>query len=317
VSSVRSVRFAVSIPQLDTTGFDADGVRSYLARAEEAGFESGWTIEQTIGATAMIAPLPLLAYAAACTERLRLGVGVVVSSQHDPVHLAGTVTAIDRLSHGRLDVGISAGGGFRNFAAFGVDRDSFVSYFTEGLQLMKAAWSDDVRVTFHGRFRDLDGIDLAPKPVQRPHPPIWFGASAPASIARAVKHGDGYLGAGSSTTAKFAEQVRMVRSSLADQGRAEADFPIAKRVYLAVDPDAARAKDHVSTGLRRIYGTVADIDEVAVAGTPDDVIAGLREVEAAGAGMIVLNPLGADVPDDREQLERLIADVLPAWSSGA
>jgi probable F420-dependent oxidoreductase len=311
------VRFAVSIPQLDTSGFDATGVRSYLARAEEVGFTSAWTIEQTIGPTPLLAPLPLLAYAAACTERLRLGVGVLVTSQHDPVQLAATIASIDRLSHGRLDVGISAGGGFRNFSAFGVDRDSFVSYFTEGVQLMKAAWSDDVSITFHGRFRELDAVDLAPKPVQRPHPPLWFGASAPSSIARAVTHGDAYLGAGSSTTAKFAEQVRMVRGELARQGRSEHEFPIGKRVYLAVDPDATRAREHVSNGLRRIYGKVDGLDAVAVAGTPDDVVAGLREVEAAGAEMIVLNPLGADVPDDREQLERLLADVLPAWNFGA
>jgi alkanesulfonate monooxygenase SsuD/methylene tetrahydromethanopterin reductase-like flavin-dependent oxidoreductase (luciferase family) len=136
------MRFAISIPQLDTGAFDAPGVKSYLARAEELGFESGWTIEQTIGPTPIIAPLEMLAYAAACTERLRLCVGVLVSSQHDPVHLAEAITALDRLSHGRLEVGLSAGGGFRNFAAFGVDRDTFVSYFNEGLELMKAAWSD-------------------------------------------------------------------------------------------------------------------------------------------------------------------------------
>ncbi len=311
------MRFAVSIPQLDTSGFDAVGIRSYLARAEDVGFESAWTIEQTLGPTPMIAPMPLLAYAAACTERLRLGVGVLVTSQHDPVHLAGEIASVDRLSHGRLEVGISAGGGFRNFTAFGVDRDTFVAYFTEGLQLMKATWADDVAVTFHGRFRELDAVEIAPKPVQRPHPPIWFGASAPASIARAVRHGDGYLGAGSSTTAKFAEQVQLVRTQLAEQGRAEADFPIAKRIYLAVDTDAARAREHVSAGLHRIYGAAPGIEEVAVAGTADDVIAGLRAVEAAGAELVVLNPLGADVSDDREQIERLLADVLPAWQFGA
>jgi alkanesulfonate monooxygenase SsuD/methylene tetrahydromethanopterin reductase-like flavin-dependent oxidoreductase (luciferase family) len=74
------MRFAISIPQLDTSGFDAAGIKAYLARAEELGFESGWTLEQAIGPTPMIAPLQLLAYAAACTERLRLGVAVLVSS---------------------------------------------------------------------------------------------------------------------------------------------------------------------------------------------------------------------------------------------
>jgi alkanesulfonate monooxygenase SsuD/methylene tetrahydromethanopterin reductase-like flavin-dependent oxidoreductase (luciferase family) len=305
------VRFAISIPQLDPGTFDAAGVKSYLARAEELGFESGWTIEQTIGPTPMIAPLQLLAYAAACTERLRLGVAVLVSSQHDPVHLAGAITALDRLSHGRLEVGLSAGGGFRNFEAFGVDRDTFVGYFTEGLHLMKAAWSDAPTVTFHGRFRRLTDVPIAPKPVQRPHPPLWFGASAPASIARAVRHGTGFMGAGSSTTAKFAEHVAILRAELEKQQRT--DFPIAKRVYLAVDDDAAAARDQVHAGLHRLYGEMPGITDVPIAGTPEEVLAGLHEVAEAGAELILLNPLGADVAADREQLERLAADVLARW----
>lgn len=302
------MRFAISIPQLDTGGFDADGVRAYLRRAEELGFESGWTIEQTIGPTPLIAPLQMLAYAAACTERLRLGVGVLVSSQHDPIHLAGAITALDRLSHGRVEVGLSAGGGFRDFAAFGVDRASFVGYFTEGLELMKAAWSDAPTVTFQGRFRQLTDVPIAPKPVQRPHPPLWFGAAAPASIARAVRLGTGFLGAGSSTTATFADQVSIVRREVEAQGRT--DFPIAKRVYLAVDDDADAARAQVRAGLRRLYGDNPRLENVAVAGAPDDVRAGLREVIDAGAELVVLNPLGPDVAADREQMERLAADVM-------
>ena len=107
----------------------------------------------------------------------------------------------------------------RQFAAFGVDKDTFISYFTEGLQLMKAAWSDEPKVTFHGRFRDVDGLPVQPKPVQRPHPPIWFGGLAPKALARAVRHGDSFLGAGSSTTESFAGAVKIVRSELAEQGR--------------------------------------------------------------------------------------------------
>src|SRR6476620_10393593 len=132
------MRFAISIPQLDTGSFDASGVKAYLSRAEELGFDSGWVLEQVIGPTPQLAPLELLAYAAACTERLRLGVAVLVSSLHDPLQLAASITAVDRLSHGRLDVGVSPGGGFRKFEAFGVDPDTFVSRFTEGLELMKA-----------------------------------------------------------------------------------------------------------------------------------------------------------------------------------
>ncbi len=150
------MRFSISIPQLDYDGFDDAGVKAYLARAEELGFDGGWTMEQVVGNTPGIAPLQMLAYAAVCTSRLRLGVAVLITSMHDPLQLASAITAVDRLSHGRLDVGVGHGGKRRPFSAFGVERETFVSYFTEGIELMKAAWSDEPTVTFHGRFRDVD-----------------------------------------------------------------------------------------------------------------------------------------------------------------
>ena len=308
------MRFSIAIPQFDSdnsSGVDAAGLRAYLVRAEELGFEGGWVLEQTIGAAPLLAPLELLAYCAACTERLRLGVAVLVSSLHEPLQLASAITAVDRLSHGRLDVGVAPGGGRRQFAAFGVDKDTFITYFTEGLQLMKAAWSDEPRVTFHGRFRDVDDLPIQPKPVQRPHPPIWFGGLAPKALARAVRHGDSFLGAGSSTTESFAGAVKTVRSELAEQSKDPAFFTIGKRVYLMIDDDAAKARERVLAGLRRIYGQMPGIEAVPVSGTPDDVARGLREVIDAGAEMVLLNPVGADVPENREQMERLAAEVIP------
>jgi alkanesulfonate monooxygenase SsuD/methylene tetrahydromethanopterin reductase-like flavin-dependent oxidoreductase (luciferase family) len=310
------VRWAISIPQLDEDGFDAAAVKAYLARAEELGFEGGWVMEQAIGPTPLLAPLEMLAYAAACTDRLRLGVAVLVSSLHNPLQLAAAVTAVDRLSHGRLDVGVSPGGGFRKFEAFGVDRATFVSRFTDGLALMKAAWSDEPRIRFHGRFWQVDDLPIQPKPVQRPHPPVWFGANAPQALARAVRHGDAFLGAGSSTTTAFAEQVDTLRQELERQNRDPAGFTIGKRVYLAVDDDRGSARERVLTGLRRTYGAMPGIEDVPVSGTPEDVVRGLREVRDAGAEMILLNPIGADATEDLEQMERLAADVLPHLDAG-
>jgi alkanesulfonate monooxygenase SsuD/methylene tetrahydromethanopterin reductase-like flavin-dependent oxidoreductase (luciferase family) len=305
------VRFAISIPQLDEGGFDAAGLKAYLARAEELGFEGGWVMEQAIGPTPLLAPLEVLAYAAACTERLRLGVAVLVSSLHNPLQLAASITAVDRLSHGRLDVGVSPGGGFRKFSAFGVDRETFVSRFTEGLALMKAAWSDEPRVRFDGRFWQVDDLPIQPKPVQRPHPPIWFGANAPTALARAVRHGDGFLGAGSSTTAAFREQAATSRRELERQDRDASEFVIGKRVYLTVSDDPAQARERVLAGLRRIYGGMPGIEDVPISGTPEDLVRELVEVRDAGAEMILLNPLGVDAAEDREQMERLAVDVLP------
>jgi probable F420-dependent oxidoreductase len=305
------VRFSISIHQLDSAGFDAAGQREYLARAEQLGFEGGWVLEQVVGQAPLLAPLELLAYAAACTERLRLGVAVLVSSLHDPLQLASSITAVDRLSHGRLDVGVAPGGGFRQFAAFGVDKATFISSFTEGLELMKAAWSDEPRVTFNGRFRQVDDVAIQPKPLQRPHPPIWFGGQARKALARAVRHGDAFLGAGSSSTAKFSEVVQTLRDELAEQGKDPATFPIGKRVYLIVDDDRGRARERVLAGLHRIYGEMQGIETVPVSGTAADVAAGLREVIDAGAEMILLNPVGRDLAEDREQMEHLAAEVIP------
>ena len=308
------MKFSISIHQLDSNGFDANGVRDYLSRAEELGFEGGWVLEQTVGEAPLLAPLELLAWAAACTQRLRLGVAVLVSSLHEPLQLASAITAVDRLSHGRLDVGVAPGGGFRQFPAFGVDKATYISSFTEGLQLMKAAWSDEPRVNFQGRFRQVNDLPIQPKPVQRPHPPIWFGGQAPKALARAVLHGDAFMGAGSSTTAKFAEAVQTVRHELAEQGRDPGHFPIGKRVYLMIDDDPAKARERVLAGLHRIYGAMPGVEEVPVSGTVGDVVGGLREVIDAGAEMVLLNPVGSNVAEDREQMERLAAEVIPQLS---
>jgi alkanesulfonate monooxygenase SsuD/methylene tetrahydromethanopterin reductase-like flavin-dependent oxidoreductase (luciferase family) len=258
----------------------------------------------------MIAPMELLAWAASCTTRLRLGVAVLITSLHDPLQLASIATAVDQLSHGRLDLGVAPGGGSRPFAAFGVERKTFIRSFTEGLELMKAAWSDDPRVTFHGSFRDVDDLPIQPKPVQRPHPPIWFGGTAPKALARAVRLGDSFLGAGSSSTETFVGVVKVIRRELAERGKE--NFTVGKRVYLMVDDDAERARERAMAGLARIYGPkMPGLETFPVYGSPEDVARGLRAVIDAGAEMVLLNPVGPDVPENREQMERLAAEVMP------
>jgi alkanesulfonate monooxygenase SsuD/methylene tetrahydromethanopterin reductase-like flavin-dependent oxidoreductase (luciferase family) len=106
------VEFAISIPQyVGEDGFDAAGFREHLTRAEELGFRGAWAQEQIIGSAPTLSPLGAMTYAAACTERLRLGCAVFVTPLHNPVHLAKAVATIDHLSHGRVEVGIGTVGG--------------------------------------------------------------------------------------------------------------------------------------------------------------------------------------------------------------
>jgi alkanesulfonate monooxygenase SsuD/methylene tetrahydromethanopterin reductase-like flavin-dependent oxidoreductase (luciferase family) len=165
-------------------------------------------------------------------------------------------------------------------------------------------------VDFDGRFWQLAGAAMEPKPVQQPHPPVWIGANRPSALRRAAEVADGFFGAGSSTTATFAEQVPVVRAALADAGRDPANFRIAKRVYIAVDDDGDRARQQAANLLNHIYASFGrtDMESVAVYGPPDACAAGLRDVAAAGAELILLHP----VSDDAEQMERLAGEVLPA-----
>jgi probable F420-dependent oxidoreductase len=299
------VRFAISVLQYaDHGGFDAGAFRAHLARAEELGFHSAWTQEQVLGAAGSLSPLETLTYAAACTNGIRLGCAVFVLPLHTPVHLAKSIASLDRLSGGRLEVGVAAGGRGRQFAAFGVEPDTFVARFNEGLQLMKACWTES-EISFAGRFWELESSRIEPKPLQSPHPPVWIGGSHPAALRRAVRHGDGFFGAGSQSSAQFAEQVQVVRAELDRQGRDAAGFGIAKRVYIHVDDDLARARGRIEAALAHHYGR--PVPGVAVAGPPAACAAGVGEIAAAGAELILLNPL----TDDARQLERLALEVIP------
>src|SRR2546428_10638525 len=113
------VRLGVAIPQTILSGaFDARAVVRFLARAEALGFESAWVVEQILGSIRSLEPVTLLTYAAACTERLRLGSAVLLTALRSPIHLAKTLTTLDHLSGGRIDVGVGLGGNPRIYPPF-------------------------------------------------------------------------------------------------------------------------------------------------------------------------------------------------------
>jgi probable F420-dependent oxidoreductase len=304
------MRFAISIPQYAPGGsFDDDAFRAHLRRVEELGlFESAWAQEQVIGAGGILAPLSTLTYAAACTEQLRLGCAVFVLPLHNPLHLAKAISSLDCISGGRVEVGVATGGRGRPFEAFGVDPEGPVARFNEALALMKACWTES-EINFDGQLWKLQGASMEPKPVQKPHPPIWFGGSAPAGMRRAVRHGDGFIGAGSQTTAQFAAQVAVVNEELSAQGREPHTFRIAKRVYIHVEDDAARGRHRLEDALTRHYGRGGWSDHI-LSGPPYACADGIRAVADAGAQLILLNPL----LDDAQQLEQLATEVIPALS---
>ena len=135
------------------------------------------------------------------------------------------------------------------------------------------------------------------------------------ALRRAVRLGDGFIGAGSTTTDDFLQQARLVREEVDRTGRDPASFRVAKRVYLAVDDDAAVARERLTAALVGLYGYfgLADrISAVGVSGRPADVAAELQRIFDAGTGLLVLHPLY----DEAEQMERLAAEVVPLVTAG-
>ena len=301
------ISLAVAIPQTFLDGrVDPARLRRVLGRAEALGFSGAWVVEQVMGTAASLEPIECLTYAAAVTERMRLGVAVLLTALRSPIHTAKSLASLDQLSGGRLDVGVGLGGQPAVYPAFGLTPERRAARFGEGIRVVKRLWTES-RVTFAGDFYRLDGVAMEPKPLQRPHPPLWFGAHHPNALRRAVELGDAFMGAGSASTAAFAEQVTVLRRHLEAARRDPATFPVAKRVYVALDADRARAGRRLAEWFGAFYRRPELAHEVSVWGSMDEVADGLRAVTAAGAGMLLLNP----VFDEEEQLERLAADLAP------
>ena len=310
-----SLEFSMAIPQVFLDGrADMALVRNALQRAEELGYQGAWVQDQVTGEASLMESISLMCYAAAVTSKLRLGVSVLVFPIRDPVVLAKSVGSLDHMSNGRVTLGIGLGPVFAGdgyFSTFGFGAKDALGRFNEGLAIMKSLWTEPV-TSFEGRYFHLHETAMEPKPVQKPHPPVWFGGQHPNALHRAVRKGDGYMGAGPTTTRDFGRQVEHIRRFLDEENRDPATFPISKRVYLAVDDDEARAKQGLDEFFQARYPWMIQsnpnfVADICVWGSPGRVAEGLAEVVEQGAEMILVNPLR----DFVAQYERLAEEVFP------
>jgi probable F420-dependent oxidoreductase len=283
------MEFAISIPQ---TYPERTRIRRFLQRAEELPFVAVWCLEQVVGTIPVLESITTLTYAAGLTERLRLGVAVLLIAQRNPVDLAKSLSSLDVLSNGRLLVGVGIGASTALYPAYGLSSEGRVTRFRENLEIMKRLWTEP-QVTLEGRYAHLKAIAMEPKPVQKPHPPIWFGGRAPAALRRAVELGDGYIGAGSTPMESFLEDIKQLPP----------DFPKAKRLYLALGDDLARLRQW----FQALYGKAELADQVAVWGSTQRIADAIIRLQKAGVNYVLLNP----VFDEETQMERICNEVIP------
>lgn len=300
------------------------GVLSWTDRAETLGLHSVWIPEMHFAPGVATSPLLTLAACAARTRRLRLGTTSLLLPIRQPLRTAGEVAALDRLSGGRVILGL--GRGFRAplFAAFGIDARSKRDRFDAALDLMLARWAG-LPVTFEGTpFDPSDDVsDLEPsaRPSQLPHPPLAVAAFGRKGLMQAATRGLPYLASPLEPLALIEENLEFHRENLPAGARGDAIVvPIMRTVYAAAnDSEAARVRE----GLEREHArqvrpaklpaalaraAEASTSERTIVGTLDYVAERISEYrERLGMNLLVARPQVANVSQTEREaaLDRL------------
>jgi probable F420-dependent oxidoreductase len=238
-----------------------------LARAlEERGFESLWAPEHSHIPVSRATPFPQggelpkkyydvmdpfvsLSAAAAVTRRLRLGTGVCLVVQRDPIQTAKSVASLDQVSQGRFLFGVGGGWNAEEMKDHGTEFKTRFELMRERIAAMQAVWTQ-TRAEYHGAFVDFAPMMTWPKPVQKPHPPIIIGGAFPYGARRAVAYGDGWIPHASRPQyGDVTDFLPRFRDMAAAAGRDLADLPVT--VWGAAE-DAARLEHHRAIGVARV-----------------------------------------------------------------
>jgi probable F420-dependent oxidoreductase len=283
------VALGMSLPHRSADPIPATVVRQVAVRAEALGFQDLWVANNTLDEAESFDSLTTLTYAAAVTTTIRLGVSVLVLPIYHPVHVAHQVATLDRLSGGRVILGVGIGTA-DDYAPFQVPTARRVRRFLESVGLIKALWADP-HTTFSGDIFRVHEVTLGTRPTQQPHPPIWMGGAHPDAIRRAAALSDGWMGGGGSSNASFERAVPLLHAALRHAGRDPATFPISKRIFISVHENPAVARAEVHHWFNAVYRDPSGTEQAGVFGTPPQVREQIEQLAAMGANHLLLNPV--------------------------
>ena len=334
VSSAARAR-AAALRLASNQGGDSQGYRDYInyvREAEDLGFDSVFVVEHHFtGVGQVSASLGLLSYLAGCTTRIRLGTAVVVLPWHNPVLVAEAAATVDLLSNGRLDFGVGKGYRDVEFNGFCVPMDEATERFDEAMEVIRKAWNTTGRFSHHGKRWNYENIVVEPAPVQRPHPPFWLGAGSEDSIRRAAREGYNLLLDQIAPCDLTIDRVTIFKDECLKAGRAydpamvgttrglqlvrnaaEREKALALRINmlknigtLARGPGAERY-----TQIKDYNGPPIEFDDAPLLGTPDEIIARLKKLEAGGVEHVLLvDPTGSIAT-----LQIFAKEVMPAFA---
>ncbi len=305
-----------------------------VTRAEELGFDSVWMEEHhSVTNHYWPSPLPVLAGFATRTSKVMLGTDILVAAFYHPVRLAEDIALLDIMSGGRITLGIAIGYKPDEFALYGTDLEKRGARFEEQLAIIKGLWTQE-RIDFKGRYYTIEGR-LEPKPVTKPHPPVWIGGWGDLTLKRAATLADNWI---PGPTADLGRLVRGKAQFLANRqaaGRPEpvAEWPLTRDVIIADTDKRARelAEEHIMAAYRREYAggwrhpfidasIATDLDRLMkdrfIIGGPEQCIAQIRRfVEAYGMNHLICRTFFPGMPHAHimRGLELIGREVMPAF----
>jgi len=206
---------------LEERGFDSLllAEHSHIPVSRQSPYPGGGELPRVYSRT--LDPFVALTAAAAETTDLLLVTGVALLIQRDVIHTAKEVASLDLVSGGRVAFGVGVGWNREEMANHGTDPRTRGALIDEQIQALKTIWTQD-EAEFHGKFVDFDPIWQWPKPVQRPHPPIYVGGESEAALNRLATHADGWLPRSHTPP----EEITRVRTWLAERGRPDVPFTV-------------------------------------------------------------------------------------------
>lgn len=308
------MRFGAHLPLIGWPGRDPDPrlVLEVAARAETAGYSVLAANDHLVYGRPWLDGPTALTAAAARTTTIRLMTSVALPVIRGPVPLAKTLTAIDRLSGGRLIAGVGPGSSARDYAVAGIPFEERWPRFDEAVQALRALLRPGGE-PFIGRFYSTEDVRLEPAPEQAGGPPLWLGSwGSDSGIARVARLADGWLASGYNATAsEYADARRRLDEQAAAAGRIGRLPSTMVTMWMAITDDSAGARRLVGEVLSPMLNRPAEALEAMLLVGPESRIADkVAEYQAAGAEELVLWP----IVDEVAQLERFAERIAPAFS---
>ena len=282
----------------------------FARRAEQAGVHSVWATDRIVDSTPDV--FVTLGAIAATTSRVLIGSSVILGVLRPPLLVAKAAATLDVMSGGRLILGLGVGSRPEDFSATEIPIRQRGTRMDELVEICKLAWSG-APVQYRGRHHTIDIGPMRELPMQKPHPPVWFGGSAEAVLRRTARVGQGYIASTSSGPAGFRKAWAAIRGYCAEAGRDPSEITPAALAYASVADDREQAREAMRQHLLRSFGPARlERGLGRLVGTPEDLVRGAHEYFVAGVNVLILGSVSADP----RHLDLLCERVLPAIRRG-